>query len=93
MELPVALVVCVGRHIMRPHSFPFPFYDNHQVVGLGMELPVALACCLAASALVALLALVHALTLILSLVPNAIKLATVLGMGLLLSLIGEISPR
>lgn len=60
----------------------------NQVVGLGIALPSALATCFTAALLVAVLALVRALSLILTLVPNAIKLATVLGMGLLLSLIG-----
>lgn len=59
-----------------------------QVLGLGVEVHVALAACACASAVVALLAVVRALSLILTLVPNSIKLAVVVGMGLLLSFIG-----
>ena len=49
---------------------------------------VALAACFVAACIVAALAVVRALALILHLVPNSIKLAVVVGMGLLLSLIG-----
>lgn len=58
------------------------------VLGLGMPVEQALACCMAAAMLVAALAILRALTLILNMVPDAVKLATVVGMGLLLSLIG-----
>ncbi|GAX78068.1 hypothetical protein CEUSTIGMA_g5510.t1 [Chlamydomonas eustigma] len=59
-----------------------------EVLGRGVSLPAALACCLAASAVVLLLTLTRAVTLVMAIVPNTIKLATVVGMGLLLSLIG-----
>jgi xanthine/uracil/vitamin C permease (AzgA family) len=59
-----------------------------QVLGLGATPESALAGCMVAAALVALLASCRALNLVLSLVPDAIKLATVVGMGLLLSFIG-----
>ncbi|GAX72901.1 hypothetical protein CEUSTIGMA_g356.t1 [Chlamydomonas eustigma] len=59
-----------------------------QVLGLGVSLPQAFACCIVASVVVAVLAVLKALNIILALVPNTIKLATVVGMGLLLSLIG-----
>mmetsp|Transcript_22407 Transcript_22407/g.48964 ORF Transcript_22407/g.48964 Transcript_22407/m.48964 type:complete len:494 (-) Transcript_22407:592-2073(-) len=59
-----------------------------QVLGMKVSVESALACCFTASVLVAVLALIRALSLILALVPNTIKLATVVGMGVLLSFIG-----
>eukprot|EP00201_Polytomella_parva_P007937 CAMPEP_0175050328 /NCGR_PEP_ID=MMETSP0052_2-20121109/7202_1 /TAXON_ID=51329 ORGANISM="Polytomella parva, Strain SAG 63-3" /NCGR_SAMPLE_ID=MMETSP0052_2 /ASSEMBLY_ACC=CAM_ASM_000194 /LENGTH=655 /DNA_ID=CAMNT_0016314527 /DNA_START=104 /DNA_END=2067 /DNA_ORIENTATION=+ len=59
-----------------------------QVLGSNVSISSALACCATASVLVGILSILHALSLILRLVPNSIKLATVVGMGLLLSLIG-----
>jgi hypothetical protein len=59
-----------------------------QVLGAEVSLEAALAGCMAAAGLVALLAVVRALALILAVVPDSIKLATVVGMGLLLTFIG-----
>jgi xanthine/uracil/vitamin C permease (AzgA family) len=59
-----------------------------QVLGLGATPQAALAGCMIAAGVVALLASCRALNFILALVPDAIKLATVVGMGLLLSFIG-----
>jgi AGZA family xanthine/uracil permease-like MFS transporter len=59
-----------------------------QVLGLNVSLEAALAGCLTAACLVALLAVVRALHVILAVVPDSIKLATVVGMGLLLTFIG-----
>lgn len=59
-----------------------------QVLGMGVTVQVALGCCMTAAILVAILALIRALSLILALVPDSIKLAVVVGMGLLLSFIG-----
>lgn len=59
-----------------------------QVIGMQTPVEAALACCFTAACLVGILALIRALTLILHAVPNSIKLATVVGMGLLLSFIG-----
>lgn len=62
---------------------------------LGMDVPVskALAGCLVAAGVVALLAVVRALNVILFIVPDSIKLATVVGMGLLLTFIGLQSSK
>ena len=59
-----------------------------QVLGLGVSVHAALACCFTAAVLVAVLAIVRLLGAILGVVPNSIKMATVVGMGLLLSFIG-----
>jgi AGZA family xanthine/uracil permease-like MFS transporter len=59
-----------------------------QVLGAGVSVDVALTGCLTAALLVAALALVRALHVILAVVPDSIKLATVVGMGLLLTFIG-----
>lgn len=59
-----------------------------QVLGLGVPATQALAGCFTAACFVAFLAVVKALSFILALVPDSIKLATVVGMGLLLSFIG-----
>ena len=59
-----------------------------QVLGADVPVDAALAGCLAAAGLVAVLALVRALRVILAVVPDSIKLATVVGMGLLLTFIG-----
>lgn len=59
-----------------------------QVLGLGVSVGKALAGCLVASGVVALLAVVRALNIILAIVPDSIKLAVVVGMGLLLTFIG-----
>jgi hypothetical protein len=58
------------------------------VLGLGVKAQTALAGCAVAAVVVAVLAVIRALALILALVPDSIKLATVVGMGLLLSFIG-----
>ncbi|GBF95930.1 guanine permease [Raphidocelis subcapitata] len=59
-----------------------------QVLGANVPLDAALAAVAASAALVALLAAIHALRVILAVVPDSIKLATVVGMGLLLTFIG-----
>jgi xanthine/uracil/vitamin C permease (AzgA family) len=59
-----------------------------QVLGLGATPQSALAGCMLAALIVGALASCRALNLVLSLVPDSIKLATVVGMGLLLSFIG-----
>lgn len=59
-----------------------------QVLGLDVSIEAALAGCAAAAVVVAVMAVIRALSLILAIVPDAIKLATVVGMGLLLSFIG-----
>ncbi|GAX78069.1 hypothetical protein CEUSTIGMA_g5511.t1 [Chlamydomonas eustigma] len=59
-----------------------------EVLGNGIPIPVALACCLIASIIVAALTLARAVSFVIKLVPSTIKLAIVVGMGLLLSLIG-----
>lgn len=59
-----------------------------QVLGADVKLDAALAGCMAAAGLVALLAVIRALHVILAVVPDSIKLATVVGMGLLLTFIG-----
>lgn len=59
-----------------------------QVLGLGVTPQSALAGCMLAALIVGALASCRALNLVLSLVPDSIKLATVVGMGLLLSFIG-----
>lgn len=64
------------------------FLVYSQVLGLGVSVHAALACCFTAAVLVAVLALVRLLGAILGVVPNSIKMATVVGMGLLLSFIG-----
>jgi xanthine/uracil/vitamin C permease (AzgA family) len=50
-----------------------------QVLGVGVSVHAALAGCLIAAGLVGVLAIIHALRLILAAVPDAIKLATVSG--------------
>ncbi|KAG1679317.1 hypothetical protein FOA52_009347 [Chlamydomonas sp. UWO 241] len=60
----------------------------NQVLGAHATPEQALATVLVAAVIVAFLAIVRALSVIMHLVPNTVKLATVLGMGLLLSLIG-----
>lgn len=64
------------------------FFVYSQVKEAKMSIEAALAACAVASVLVGLLALVQALTLILKLVPDSIKLAVIVGMGMLLSFIG-----
>jgi AGZA family xanthine/uracil permease-like MFS transporter len=64
-----------------------------QVLGLGVSPERALAGCFTAACLVAALALARALAAILGVVPNSIKLAVVVGMGLLLSFIGLQTSR
>ncbi len=64
------------------------FLVYSQVLGLGVSVHAALACCFTAALIVALLAVVRLLSSILAVVPNTIKMATVVGMGLLLSFIG-----
>ncbi|GAB4815919.1 hypothetical protein N2152v2_002965 [Parachlorella kessleri] len=64
------------------------YFVFSQVLGHGVSINKALACCLTAAGVVVLLALGHALTVVLAIVPNSIKLAVVVGMGLLLSFIG-----
>jgi AGZA family xanthine/uracil permease-like MFS transporter len=59
-----------------------------QVLGADVPVDAALTGCLVAALLVAVLALVRALHVILAVVPDSIKLATVVGMGLLLTFIG-----
>ena len=59
-----------------------------QVLGAEVQLDAALAGCMAAAGVVAVLALVRALHVVLAVVPDSIKLATVVGMGLLLTFIG-----
>lgn len=59
-----------------------------QVLGADVALDAALAGCMAAAGLVALLAIIRALHVVLAVVPDSIKLATVVGMGLLLTFIG-----
>lgn len=59
-----------------------------QVLGANVTLEAALSGCMAAAGLVALLAVIRALHVILAVVPDSIKLATVVGMGLLLTFIG-----
>ena len=59
-----------------------------QVLGADVRVDAALTGCLVAAALVAALAAVRALHVVLAVVPDAIKLATVVGMGLLLTFIG-----
>ncbi|KAF8066395.1 permease [Scenedesmus sp. PABB004] len=58
-----------------------------QVLGLGVSVERALAGCFVAAGIIGVLALIRALDLILSVVPDSIKLATVVGMGLLLTFI------
>jgi len=64
------------------------FFVYSQVKEAQMPIEAALAACAVASVVVALLALVQALTVILKLVPDSIKLAVIVGMGMLLSFIG-----
>eukprot|EP00878_Enallax_costatus_P005110 GHUV01005372.1.p1 GENE.GHUV01005372.1~~GHUV01005372.1.p1 ORF type:complete len:538 (+),score=89.65 GHUV01005372.1:187-1800(+) len=64
-----------------------------QVLGLHVSIEKALAGCLVAAGVVAVLAVIRALSLILRVVPDSIKLATVVGMGLLLTFIGLQSSK
>eukprot|EP00887_Chlorella_sp_A99_P007307 scaffold2.g7307.t1 len=59
-----------------------------QVLGLGTSVEKALACCFTAACVVGLLAAARALSAVLRFVPHSIKLAVVVGMGLLLTFIG-----
>lgn len=52
-----------------------------QVLGANVHVDAALAGCMAAALLVSVLALVRALHVVLAVVPDSIKLATVVGMG------------
>ncbi len=64
------------------------FLTYSEVLGRGVSIPKALAGCLAAAGVVGALTLIRALALVLALVPNTVKLATVVGIGLLMSLVG-----
>jgi AGZA family xanthine/uracil permease-like MFS transporter len=59
-----------------------------QVLGAKVTPEAALAGCMVAAGIVAALAVVRALALVLAAMPDTIKLATVVGMGLLLTFIG-----
>eukprot|EP00877_Chromochloris_zofingiensis_P009284 jgi/Chrzof1/4609/Cz14g19310.t1 len=64
------------------------YFVYSQILGLGVSLNAGLAGCFMAACIVAVLAVVRALNVVLAVVPDSIKLATVVGMGLLLSFIG-----
>lgn len=57
---------------MLPSPFLSAFLVFSEVLGQGVPLPTALACCMTAAALVAILALLRALNIILALVPNTV---------------------
>ena len=86
-----SLIVGLGCNLpfgMSPGMGLNAYLVYSQVLGAEVSLEAALAGCMAAAGLVALLAVVRALALILNIVPDSIKLATVVGMGLLLTFIG-----
>ncbi|KAI8466102.1 MAG: permease family-domain-containing protein [Monoraphidium minutum] len=86
-----SLLVGVGCNMpfgMSPGMGLNAYLVYSQVLGADVSVEAALTGCLVAAGVVAALAVVRALALILGVVPDSIKLATVVGMGLLLTFIG-----